>query len=82
MPVIKPVSDLRNYTEVLRDITAGSPVFLTKNGRGKYVLLGMEDYEKIQAGIKLMTELSKGRKAGEEQGWETIESIEAALGVQ
>jgi prevent-host-death family protein len=82
MPVIKPVSDLRNYTEVLRDITAGNPVFLTKNGRGKYVLLGMEDYEKIQAGIKLMTELSKGRMAGEEQGWETIESIEAALGVQ
>ena len=81
MPVIKPVSDLRNYTEVLRDITAGSPVFLTKNGRGKYVLLGMEDYEKIQAGVKLMTELSKGRKAGEEQGWETIEGIEAALGV-
>jgi len=82
MPVIKPVSDLRNYTEVLRDIATGSPVFLTKNGRGKYVLLGMEDYEKTQASIKLMIELSKGRKAGEEQGWETIESIEAALGVQ
>jgi len=82
MPVIKPVSDLRNYTEVLRDIAAGSPVFLTKNGRGKYAILDMDDYEKIQAGIKLMTELSKGRKAGEEQGWETIENIEAALGVQ
>ena len=32
--------------------------------------------------VKLMTELFKGRKAGEEQGWGTIESIEAALGVQ
>lgn len=82
MPVIKPVSDLRNYTEVLRDITAGNPVFLTKNGRGKYVLLGMEDYEKIQTSIKLVTELSKDRKAGEEQGWETIENIAAALDVQ
>jgi len=61
MPVIKPVSDLRNYTEVLRDITSGNPVFLTKNGRGKYVLLEMEDYEKIQAGLKLMTEPSKSR---------------------
>jgi prevent-host-death family protein len=79
MPVIKPVSDLRNYTEVLRDITVGNPVFLTKNGRGKYVLLGMEDYEKTQASVKLMTELFKGRKAGEEQGWENIENIEAAL---
>jgi len=81
MPSIKPVSDLRNYSEVLRDIKAGNPVFLTKNGRGKYVLLDMEDYEKTDASLKLMVELAKGRKAGEEQGWETIEKVEAALGV-
>lgn len=30
MPNIKPVSDLRNYTEVLRGISVGEPVFLTK----------------------------------------------------
>lgn len=30
MPNIKPISDLRNYNEVLRDVEAGSPVFLTK----------------------------------------------------
>ena len=34
MPNIKPVSDLRNYTEVLRDVSVDAPVFLTKNGRG------------------------------------------------
>ena len=28
MPNIKPVSDLRNYDEVLRDVAHGSPVFL------------------------------------------------------
>ena len=66
MPSIKPVSDLRNYAEVLKCIDVGN----------------MEDYEKTQAGIKLMTELAKGRKSGEEQGWETIESVEAALGIQ
>jgi prevent-host-death family protein len=81
MPVIKPVSDLRNYTEVLRDISAGSPVFLTKNGRGRYVMLDIEDYEKTQAGIKLMAELARGKKAGDEQGWETIEDLETALGI-
>jgi len=31
MPNIKPVSDLRSYNEVLRDIEIGEPVFLTKN---------------------------------------------------
>ena len=86
MPSIKPVSDLRNYTEVLRDISVGSPVFLTKNGRGKYVLLDMEEYEKTQASIKLMAELTKGRKEGEKSdhgtaGWESIESVETALGI-
>jgi prevent-host-death family protein len=80
MPAIKPVSDLRNYSEVLRDIAVGEPVFLTKNGRGRYVILDMEDYEKTQAGIKLMVELTKGRRSGEEQGWKTIEEVEAAFG--
>jgi prevent-host-death family protein len=68
MPVIRPVSDLRNYSGVLRDIAVGEPVFLTKNGRGRYVMLDMEDYEKIQAAIKLMAESAKGRKAGDKQG--------------
>ena len=79
MPCIKPVSDLRNYTEVLKALTVGNPVFLTKNGRGKYVLQEMEDYEKTQASIRLMSELTKGRKSGEEDGWESIENVEAAL---
>ena len=42
MPNIRPVSELRNYGEVLRDVAVGSPVFLTKNGRGRYAVLDME----------------------------------------
>jgi prevent-host-death family protein len=81
MPNIKPVSDLRNYTEVLKDIEAGEPVFLTKNGRGRYVIVDMEDYEKTQAAIKLVTELAKGKKAGEEQGWLSVEDVKQDLGI-
>ena len=44
MPNIKPISDLRNYTDVLHDVTVGAPVFLTKNGRGKYAILDIHDY--------------------------------------
>ena len=45
----------------------------------------MEEYEKAQTSIKLMTYLAKGRKAGEaldngSAGWESIESVESALG--
>ena len=76
MPNIKPISDLRNYTEVLHDVAAGEPVFLTKNGRGRYALLDIRDYEKMQATIRLMNDLAKGRRSGETEGWLTLEEVE------
>lgn len=81
MPNIKPVSDLRNYTEVLRDISVGEPVFLTKNGRGRYAIVDMEEYEKTKAIIKLMGELSKGEQAGKEKGWTDFAEVEKMLGI-
>lgn len=80
MPKIKPISDLRNYNEVLRDVSVGEPVFLTKNGRGRYALIDIADYEKIQAKIKLMSELNKGRKSGEEKGWLSHEDVKTYFG--
>ena len=77
MPKIKPISDLRNYSEVLHDVAVGSPVFLTKNGRGKYAILDIQDYEKTQATLKLMGELAVGRKSGETEGWLTPENVRA-----
>lgn len=75
MPNIKPISDLRNYTEVLHDVAVGSPVFLTKNGRGKYAILDMQDYEKTQATLRLMNELAKGKRSGEAEGWLSAEEV-------
>lgn len=80
MPNIKPVSDLRNYTEVLRDIAVGEPVFLTKNGRGRYAIVDIEEYEKTKAVIKLMGELSKGEQSAQEKGWIDIVDVEKVLG--
>jgi hypothetical protein len=65
----KPISDLRNYNEVLRGIDVGNPVFLTENGRGRYAILDMREYEKTAATLKLLAELSKGEESGKEQGW-------------
>ena len=62
-------------------ISSGSPVFLTKNGRGRYVILDMEDYEKKEAAIKLMAELEKGRISGEKEGWQTLEEVRKELGL-
>lgn len=78
MPNIKPVSDLRNYGEVLRDVAVGQPVFLTKNGHGRYAVLDMEEYreyEKLKAMNWLMSELDKGRLSGEQDGWLPAEAV-------
>ena len=77
MPKIRPISDLRNYNAVLRDIGVGEPVFLTKNGRGRYALVDITDYEKTQATVKLLSELNKGRISGEDKGWLSHEDVKA-----
>ncbi|MEC1719068.1 type II toxin-antitoxin system prevent-host-death family antitoxin [Schinkia azotoformans] len=82
MPNIKPVSDLRNYNDVLKDVTVGDPVFLTKNGRGKFAILDIEEYEKSQATIKLLSKLLEAEKAiktGDE--WLSEEQVKRNLGV-
>jgi len=74
MPNIKPIS-------VLRDVAIDSPVFLTKNGRGRYAIMDIQDYERVMATIKLMGALEIGRKSGEEQGWISSEQLKSELGI-
>lgn len=81
MPNIKPISDLRNYTEVLKETTMGSPVFLTKNGRGEYVIMDMKEYDRMRAELMLMGKLAEGEQSAREKGWLTADEVEAALGI-
>lgn len=82
MPNIRPVSDLRNYNDVLNQITVDSPVFLTKNGRGRYAIMDIEEYEKQRATLKLLSELAKGEQSAKEHGWLTEEDVERELGLK
>lgn len=82
MPNIKPISDLRNYSDVLRDVSVGAPVFLTKNGRGRYTIMDMKDFEKMQATLQLLNELAHGKESGERNGWNTLDEVEKALGIE
>ena len=81
MPNIKPISDLRNYTEVLKEISDGSPVFLTRNGRGEYVILDMEEYDKLRATVQLMSKLEKSEQSARENGWISSEDAREKLGL-
>ena len=72
MPNIKPVSDLRNYASVLRDVGVNNPVYLTKNGYGRYAIIDIADQERFQvmeSALQLYAAIEKGHRSGEEQGW-------------
>ena len=82
MPVIKPISDLRSYNTVLNDVEIGAPVFLTKNGRGRYVLMDIDEYEKNQASLALLSTLAEGEISAKVQGCLSIDEVEKRLGLK
>lgn len=47
MTAIKPVSDLRDYNKVLKECTNGESVILSKNGRGVFVVISIDEYSEI-----------------------------------
>jgi hypothetical protein len=80
MATINPVSDLRNYNTVLEQVSAGTPVYLTVNGRGRYTIRDIaddEEFEKTKAMLRLMCEINEGRRSGEEEGWVSEEEVRA-----
>lgn len=81
MPNIKPISDLRNYTEVLNEVKENSPVYLTRNGRGEYAIVKLSELDKLKAVIRLLGQLEEGEKSAIEKGWLSAEDVEAKLGL-
>ena len=82
MPTITPISDLRNYGNVLEKVEVGSPVYLTRNGRGAYSIRDMadeENFQKAEAMIQLMCELNAGLRSTDEEGWVSEEELEKQL---
>lgn len=75
MPRIQPVSDLRSYNDVLSNVQVGSPVFLTRNGHGRYAILDIADYDRLSAASSLFNELEAGRASGERDGWLSMDNI-------
>ena len=50
MPQIRPITDLRNTTEISELCHAkNEPIFITKNGYGDLVIMSMETYEALTA---------------------------------
>lgn len=60
MPIIKPISDLRNKARKLSELVHKSrePVFITKNGEGDMVLMSLAQYAHLQRRLDLYGKLA------------------------
>ena len=81
MPAIKPISELRNYNTVLREVTADTPVFLTKNGHGRFAIVDIRAYEKLHAELELTSALAEGEASARKCGWVSMDAAMKNLGI-
>ena len=61
MPLIRPISDLRNRALEISEIchTEEQPIFITRNGKGDMVVMSQAHYERLQGLIELYHKLGE-----------------------
>ena len=66
MPQIRPITDLRNTSEISDACHARrEPVFITKNGYGDMVVMSMEAFEKLNFESEIYYKLEEAEKEAE-----------------
>ena len=72
MPLIRPISDLRNKAKEISDLAHESdePIFITRNGEGDMVVMSMAQYAKLQRKLELLGKLTtaQAQRASGEKG--------------
>lgn len=73
MPLIRPISDLRNRALEISELChkEDQPVFITRNGKGDMVVMSHAHYERLQNLLELYRKLGEAESldaAGEEEG--------------
>lgn len=61
MPIIRPITDLRNKFQQISELChkQAEPVFITKNGVGDLVVMSLAQYERQQALLELYGKLAE-----------------------
>ena len=61
MPIIRPISELRNRAMEISKIChkENQPVFITRNGKGDMVVMSQAHYEQIQSLLELYQKLGE-----------------------
>ena len=84
MPNIKPISDLRNYTEVLKEVDADGCIYLTRNGHGAYAIVPitvMDELERLRTVHAVLADLKRSEEQANIKGWIDAADLEKELGI-
>jgi hypothetical protein len=84
MPAIMPISDLRNYTDVLNEVDINNRVYLTRNGRGAYTIMTIEEadeLDRLRALHSVISDLEKAENRSNQEGWVEDDEIQKLMGL-
>jgi prevent-host-death family protein len=61
MPLIRPISDLRNRALEISELChrEDQPIFITRNGKGDMVVMSQAHYERLQSLLELYQKLGE-----------------------
>ena len=82
MPAIKPVSDLRNYNDVLKEVDRSGMIYLTRNGSGAYAIMSIreaDEYERLKTIHGLLSDLDRAKRRAERDGWIDEDDIDKVM---
>lgn len=78
------MSDLRNYTAVVNEVSYGNRVYLTRNGHGTCAIIDMkelDDLDKQKALNQLLLKLREAENSAITEGTISADELEKELGV-
>ncbi|GFI30436.1 MAG: prevent-host-death protein [Lachnospiraceae bacterium] len=77
MSNIRSISDMRSCSDILHNVNIHPSAFLTEPDSHESIVTEKSNMKKTDAALKLMAELAKGKKSGEEKGWLSSSDVKA-----
>ena len=84
MPSIMPISDLRNYTEVLKEVDKKNRVYLTRNGHSAYTIMTVaeaDEIDKLRVARALTKDLKRAEERANREGWIDADDFDREMGI-
>ena len=84
MPAIRPISDMRKYMDVLKEVDERKRVYFTRNGHGAYAIMTMEEadeLDRLRNLVMLLADLRESDKEANRKGWIESADFEKELGI-